>query len=91
MNPAAGQFSSLSDLIIVLQTLLNPAHSKSVITQQSMDFWLHAVHDFEEDDWTQIGLIWEIMKAQDSNGRLRKLYWKCTQILYTMSELLNLQ
>jgi len=76
MNPAGGQFSSLSDMITVTQTLLNPAHPKSVITQQSMDFWLHSVHDFEEDDWTQIGLIWEIMKAQDSNGRLRKLYWK---------------
>jgi hypothetical protein len=53
-------------------------NSKSIITQQSMDFWLRTVHEFEEDDWTQIGLIWEIIKAQDSNGRLSKLYWKRT-------------
>jgi hypothetical protein len=78
MNAAGGQFSSLSDLITLLQTLLNPAHSKSLITQQTMDFWLRTVHAFEEDDWTELGLIWEIIKAEDSNGRLRKLYWKRT-------------
>jgi hypothetical protein len=64
MNPAGGQFSSLSDLITVLQMLLN---SKSIITQQSMDFWLCTIHVYKEDDWTQIGLIWEIIKVQDSN------------------------
>lgn len=77
MNPAAGQYSSLSDLITVTQTLLNPRHSKSQITQHSMNKWLHSVHTFEEDDWTEMGFVWEIIKAPDSNGRLRKIYWKC--------------
>lgn len=77
MNPAAGQFSSLADCITVVQTLLNPNHPKSVLTRYSMDKWLHSVHAFEEDDWTEMGVMWEIIKAQDSNDRLRKIYWKC--------------
>jgi len=76
MNPAAGQFSSLYDSIKVVQTLLNPNHPSSPLTRYSMDKWLHPVHVFEEDDWTEIGFMWEIIKAQDSNNRLRKIYWK---------------
>lgn len=79
MNPAGGQFSSLSDMIKVTQTILNPEHPKSLLTSYSRDKWLHTtVHAFEEDDWTEIGFIWEIIKAADSNGRLRKIYWKRT-------------
>lgn len=76
MNPAAGQFSSLSDLITVVQTILNPRHPKSQLSTYSRDKWLLPVHSFEEDDWTELGLMWEIIKAEDSNGRLRKIYWK---------------
>ena len=78
MNPAAGQFSSLADLITATQTLLNPHHPKSLLTRYSLDTWLHTAHAFEEDDWTETGMIWEIIKARDSNGRLRKIYWKRT-------------
>ena len=76
MNPAGGQFSSLSDMITVTQTLLSARHPKSQISQYSLDKWKHTVHAFEEDDWTEMGFMWEIVKAQDSNGRLRKIYWK---------------
>ena len=76
MNPAGGQFSSLSDLITVTQTLLNPKHPKSQISQYSRHKWLQTVHAFEEDDWTEIGFIWEIIKQKDSNGRARKIYRK---------------
>ncbi|KAI0324258.1 beta-lactamase/transpeptidase-like protein [Cubamyces sp. BRFM 1775] len=77
MNPAGGQFSSLADAITVVQTLLNPSHPKSQISSFLRDKWLQTtVHAFEEDDWTEIGLIWEIIKARDSYGRLRKIYWK---------------
>ncbi|TFK49170.1 beta-lactamase/transpeptidase-like protein [Heliocybe sulcata] len=57
-------------------TLLNPAHPKSLIKKHTLDKWLRPVHDFEEDDWTQMGFTWEIVKAKDSNGRARKIYWK---------------
>ncbi|OCH88784.1 beta-lactamase/transpeptidase-like protein [Obba rivulosa] len=76
MNSAGGQFLSLSDAITVLQTLLNPDNAKSILTRYSMNRWMQPVHDFEEDNWTQVGHIWEIVKARDSNGRLRKVYWK---------------
>ena len=77
MNPAGGQFSSLSDFISVTKMLLNPDGQGSVIHKYSMDRFLQTVHAFEEDDWTEIGMIWEIIKAKDSNDRLRKIYWKC--------------
>lgn len=76
MNPPGGQFSSLSDFIAVVETLLNPAHPKSLLTRHILDKWLQPVHDFEEDDWTQMGFTWEIIKAEDSYGRARKIYWK---------------
>jgi len=76
MNPAGGQFSSLADMITVTQTLLNANHPRSQLSQYSLTKWLQPVHAFEEDDWTEIGFIWEIIKAEDSNGRLRKIYWK---------------
>lgn len=76
MNPAAGQFSSLSDLITVTRMLLNPRSPGSLITPYSMRKWLRPVHTFEEDDWTEMGFMWEIVKQPDSNGRLRKIYWK---------------
>ncbi|KAI1793717.1 beta-lactamase/transpeptidase-like protein [Ganoderma leucocontextum] len=76
MNPAAGQFSSLADLVVVTQALLNPRHPKSRLSRYSLDTWFHTVHAFEEDDWTEMGFVWEIIKARDSNDRLRKIYWK---------------
>ncbi|KAJ7725646.1 beta-lactamase/transpeptidase-like protein [Mycena maculata] len=76
MNPAAGQFLSLRDLVAVTQTLVDPEHPKSVIRKATMDKWLLPVHSFDEDDWTESGFIWEIIKAPDSNKRLRKVYWK---------------
>ncbi|KAJ7938159.1 beta-lactamase/transpeptidase-like protein [Mycena leptocephala] len=76
MNPAGGQFSSLRDSITVLQTLLNPDDRRSLIRKQTMDSWMHTFHAFEEDDWTEVGFLWEIIKARDSNNRLRKIYWK---------------
>nr|VWP01941.1 N/A [Ganoderma boninense] len=76
MNPSGGQFSTLSDFITLAQTLLNPRHPKSQITQYSMNRWLQQVHAFEEDDWTEMGFLWEIIKAPDSNGRLRRVYMK---------------
>ena len=76
MNPAGGQFSSLADMITLTETILDPTHPKSLLSSYSRNKWLRPVHTFEEDDWTEIGLTWEIIKAKDSHGRLRKIYWK---------------
>ena len=68
--------------------LLDPTRPNSVITRYSRDKWLHSVHSFEEDDWTEVGWPWEIIKLPDSNGRLRKIYWKCMcHRLYTLLSL----
>ena len=58
MNPAAGQFPSLSDMITVVQTLHNPPHPKSQLSEHSMHTWLQLAHAFEEDDWTETGLTY---------------------------------
>ena len=58
------------------QVLLNPRRPESQLSPYSMARWLQTVHAFEEDDWTEVGLVWEIIKARDSHGRLRKIYWK---------------
>lgn len=76
MNAAGGQWCSLSDATTFTSTLLNPRHPKSVLASYTMRNWLHATRSFEEDDWTEAGLIWEIIKAKDSNQRLRRIYWK---------------
>ncbi|KZV88561.1 beta-lactamase/transpeptidase-like protein [Exidia glandulosa HHB12029] len=77
MNPAGGQFSSLADLVKLTRSLLNPHDKKQrLLTPYSMDRWLKPVYAFEEDDWTFLGLIWEIVKHRDSNDRLRHIYWK---------------
>ena len=82
MNPSGGQFSSLSDFITLTQTLLNPRHLKSQLTQHSLNRWLQQVHAFE-DNWTEMGILWEIIKARDSNGRLRRIYWKSESSILT--------
>ncbi|KAJ7108460.1 beta-lactamase/transpeptidase-like protein [Mycena crocata] len=76
MNPAGGQFSSLRDCIAATQMLLNPAHPTSLIRKNTMERWLRPVYSFEEDDWSEAGFMWEIIKAPDSNKRLRRIYWK---------------
>ncbi|THH27146.1 hypothetical protein EUX98_g7049 [Antrodiella citrinella] len=73
MNPAAGQYSSLSDLIKFTQTLLKPS---SFLTEQQLDQWFTPVFAFEEDDWTEMGMMWEIVKIKDSYGRPRRIFWK---------------
>ncbi|KAJ9157546.1 beta-lactamase/transpeptidase-like protein [Pleurostoma richardsiae] len=76
MNPAGGQFSSLHDLVTFAQILLDFSQRDSVITRRSLDRWLKPVVSFEEDNLTELGMMWEIIKHRDSNQRLRRVYWK---------------
>lgn len=77
MNAAGGQFTSLADAVTLVETLLNPIHPKSMLTPATLNKWLQPAHSFDEDNLTEMGLMWEIIKAYDSNNRLRKIYWKC--------------
>ena len=57
------------------RTILNPDLPESLISRAQRDRWLRPVLDLE-DDWTQLGFGWEIIKHKDAHGRLRKIYWK---------------
>ncbi|KAF9800548.1 hypothetical protein IEO21_10339 [Rhodonia placenta] len=70
VNPAGGQFSSLPDCIKITRGLLSPASPESLVSRHSMDRWLQPVHSFDEDDWTEIGFIWETIKARDDSEDL---------------------
>ncbi|TCD61213.1 hypothetical protein EIP91_008782 [Steccherinum ochraceum] len=80
MNSAGGQFASLSDFIKLTQVILNPRRSESLLTPYSVNNWMQPVHTFEEDNWTEMGFMWEIVKIPDSNGRPRKIYWKLGEV-----------
>jgi hypothetical protein len=82
MNPSGGQFSSLADLANLMRTLLNThqhplnASAPGPLARSTVARWLRPAHAFEEDDWTETGLIWEIVKHVDSFGRRRRIYQK---------------
>ncbi|KAG8896543.1 hypothetical protein FRC01_011732, partial [Tulasnella sp. 417] len=72
-NPSAGQFSSLRDLITVMQTFLDPSRNNSLLSPYSMREWLRPLHGFP-DDFSEIGAPWEIVKIPDSNGNTKRWY-----------------
>ncbi|VDC00261.1 unnamed protein product [Peniophora sp. CBMAI 1063] len=76
MNAGGGQFASLSDFIKLTQTLLNPKRHDALLTPYTVSRWLRPIFSFEEDHWTEAGLVWEILRQEDSNGRPRKILWK---------------
>ena len=75
MNPSGGQFASLSDLITLAQTLLSAHHPKSQLSNHFLQKWLRPIQPLE-DDLTEVGLVWEIVKTWDTNGRARRIYQK---------------
>lgn len=84
MNPSGGQFASLSDFVTLARAMLDPTrhpldpHQPGPLSKATLTHWLKPSHSFEEDDWTETGLVWEIVKHLDSYGRRRRIYWKCT-------------
>ncbi|CDO76233.1 hypothetical protein BN946_scf184644.g7 [Trametes cinnabarina] len=80
MNPAGGQSSSPSDLITLTLTLSNPRHSKGQLKPYARDKWLWMTcARLRRTTGPSSVRMWEIIKASDdANGRLRKIYWKCT-------------
>jgi CubicO group peptidase (beta-lactamase class C family) len=83
MNPSGGAFSSLHDLTLLVRSLLRPDTHPSnesepgVLVPNSVARFLRPDHAFEEDDWSEAGAPWEIVKHVDGNGRRRRVYWKC--------------
>jgi len=67
-NAAGGQMSSLSDLVLLAKSFLNPASESSLLTPITMLEWLKPVHDFW-DGITSVGLPWEMTRRSISFGR----------------------
>ncbi|KIO26835.1 hypothetical protein M407DRAFT_7616 [Tulasnella calospora MUT 4182] len=83
-NPSAGQFSSLRDLITVMQTFLDPSRNNSLLSPYSVREWLRPLHGFP-DDFSEMGAPWEIVKLPDSNGNTKGLYSKSGNLLASHS------
>lgn len=76
MNPAGGQYTSLGDLVKVMQTFLDPTRPESLLPVHSVREWFRAVHPLF-DDGTEIGAPWEIVKIRNKWGQVQRLYEKC--------------
>ena len=78
MNPSGGQMSSLSDLIKVMQVLINPQRPDSILSPFTVREWMRPMHAWF-DDYSEVGALWEIYSSTDSYGRKQKLYQKSEQ------------
>lgn len=84
MNPSGGQFTSLADITQLARAILDPKRhpftpgKPGPLSESTLAHWLKPTHAFEEDDWTETGLVWEIVKHLDSYGRRQRLYQKST-------------
>ncbi|KAJ7110012.1 beta-lactamase/transpeptidase-like protein [Mycena epipterygia] len=69
-DPAGGQFSSLADLEIVMQSFLSPKRT-GVISPYIVREWLRPLHAWS-DGFQEVGAPWEIAKV----GREARIYSK---------------
>ena len=63
-DPAGGQYSSLSDLAILMKTLLSPTARGGVIAATVVREWLRPLHVWG-DSQQQVGAPWEITSLGD--------------------------
>nr|A0A384XLH1.1 RecName: Full=Beta-lactamase-like protein str6; AltName: Full=Strobilurin A biosynthesis cluster protein r6 [Strobilurus tenacellus]ATV82116.1 hydrolase 2 [Strobilurus tenacellus] len=75
MACSGGQMSSLSDYIKLMQTFLDPTLPQSLLPAHIMREWMTPVFGFNDDE-TEVGLLWEIVKIQDSYCRPVRVYEK---------------
>lgn len=79
MNPAGGQFSSLYDLARLMQMFIDPTRPESLLRPYTVREWLRPIHAFW-DDYSKMGMLWEISSVVNSHGRKVDLYEKGAQI-----------
>jgi hypothetical protein len=78
-NAAAGQFSSLSDLVLLAQNLLNPESNSSLLPPTTVLEWFKPTHDFE-DGVSSVGIPWEMTRIRMSFGRAVEEFSKCSSL-----------
>ncbi|EGN94877.1 hypothetical protein SERLA73DRAFT_77610 [Serpula lacrymans var. lacrymans S7.3] len=73
-NPYGGQFSSISDLVKLMQTFLDPTRPESLISPYTVREWMRPMYVWPDN--SAVGALWEIFQAQDSYGREQLVYQK---------------
>jgi hypothetical protein len=84
-NPAAGQVSSLSDLAKTAVALLKPDDESPLLSPYSIREWVRPLHIFP-DQFSQVGLAWEIMQFPDRHGRMHHYYSKAGNLEFYQSK-----
>ncbi|KAJ7342634.1 beta-lactamase/transpeptidase-like protein [Mycena albidolilacea] len=75
MSCSGGQMSSLSDYIKVIQTILDPTRPESLLPPHVIREWMRPLHGWM-DETTEVGILWEIEKIQDSYARPVRIFQK---------------
>ncbi|KAI5116363.1 hypothetical protein M0805_001373 [Coniferiporia weirii] len=79
-NPAGGQMSSLSDLVKLMQTFIDPTRPESLLRPYTIREWMRPMHAFS-DDYSEIGALWEIYQYKDSYNRKLRMYQKLGELI----------
>jgi hypothetical protein len=76
MNPAGGQYSSLKDMVRVMQSFLKPSSVPgSVLSEYTLKEWMRPLHIWA-DDLTESGAPWEIKKVAGGKLGTSRFYSK---------------
>ncbi|KAH7922968.1 beta-lactamase/transpeptidase-like protein [Leucogyrophana mollusca] len=78
-NPSGGQMSSLSDLVKLMQVLIDPSRSESPVSPTSVREWMRPLHTWY-DDFSEVGLVWEIESIRDAYGRKQEVFAKAGRL-----------
>lgn len=92
-DPSGGQYSSLSDLSILMKTLLSPTARGGVIPASAVREWLRPLHVWGNSQ-QQVGAPWEITSLGDFRAYTKGIHHVITILLkdidnstYTQAEI----
>lgn len=74
--------SSLSDLVKLMQTFIDPTRPESLLRPYTVREWMRPMHTFS-DDYSEIGALWEIYQYKDSYNRKVRMYQKCRRSVWS--------
>ncbi|KIJ61713.1 hypothetical protein HYDPIDRAFT_115522 [Hydnomerulius pinastri MD-312] len=79
-NPSAGQMSSLADLVKLMRVLIDPSAPESPLPARTVREWMRPLHNWF-DDFSAVGLLWEIQSIHDRFGRKLNVYQKIGELI----------
>ncbi|THH03569.1 hypothetical protein EW145_g6168 [Phellinidium pouzarii] len=79
-NPAGGQMSSLSDLVKLMQTLIDPTRPERLLRPSTVREWMKPMYAWW-DEYSEVGALWEIYKFKDSFGKTLRQYQKLGELI----------